>query len=180
MQKWMLPLASPSSRAKLLATTTSDGVAMLANCGCISERWYSSSSGKMPSHAFRYSVVITSSSFWMMRFSVAEKSRPSMRVANLPAPPNSASMTAKMSDGSQITSPWPRNGLTWTMLKLVGTAISRRNAEYFITLTPPSETSGLFLRKLKRPRRMLRAKRSITISIVGMRPRTMRSWFARL
>ena len=41
------------------------------------------------------------------------------------------------------------------------------------------ETSGLLRMKLNRPMRMLRAKRSPMISIVGMRPRTMRSWLAR-
>jgi hypothetical protein len=39
------PEVSPISSVKLVATTISLGVAMLANCGCISERWYSSSSG---------------------------------------------------------------------------------------------------------------------------------------
>src|SRR5450631_2992637 len=115
----------------------------------------------------------------MMRCSVAEKSRPSIRVGYLPAPPNKASMTAKTSDGSQTISPSPRKGLTLTMLKLVGTAISRRKALYLCTRTVPIETSGLFLMKAKRPARMFFAKRSPTISSVGMRSRTIRSWFAR-
>ena len=115
----------------------------------------------------------------MTRCSVGEKSRPSMRVWNLPAPPNSESMTANTSVGSQTIRPEPRSGCTLTMLKLVGTTISRRKALYFCTLMPPIETSGLLRMKLNRPMRMLRAKRSLMISIVGMRPRTMRSWLAR-
>ena len=115
----------------------------------------------------------------MMRCSVAEKSRPSMRVGYLPAPPNSASITAKISCGSQTMRPRPRSGLMLTMLKFVGTAISRRKALYLCTRTVPIETSGLFLMKANRPERMFLAKRSPTISSVGMRSRTMRSWFAR-
>ena len=45
MQKCIVPVVSPISSVKLVVTTISLGVAMLANCGCISERWYSSSSG---------------------------------------------------------------------------------------------------------------------------------------
>ncbi len=65
------------------------------------------------------------------------------------------------------------------MLKLVGTTISRRKALYFCTLMLPIEISGLLRMKLNSPMRMLRAKRSLMISIVGMRPRTIRSWLAR-
>jgi hypothetical protein len=54
------------------------------------------------------------------------------------------------------------------------------NSEYLTTRTGPALTSGLFLMKLKMPARTRRAKRSFTISSVGMRPRTMRSWLARL
>ena len=57
--------------------------------------------------------------------------------------------------------------------------LAQEGAEYFCTLMPPIETSGLLRMKLNRPMRMLRAKRSLMISIVGMRPRTMRSWLAR-
>jgi hypothetical protein len=39
MQKWIVPVVSPISSVKLVDTTISLGVAMLANCGCISERW---------------------------------------------------------------------------------------------------------------------------------------------
>ena len=89
-------------------------------------------------------------------------------------------MTENTRFGSHTISPEPRRGLTLTMLKLVGTTISRRKALYFCTLMLPIATSGLFLMRLKMPMRMLRAKRSLMISIVGMRPRTMRSWLARL
>ena len=66
------------------------------------------------------------------------------------------------------------------MLKLVGTTRSRRKALYFCTWTAPTEISGLRRIMLNRPSRRLREKRSLTISIVGMRPRTMRSWLERL
>ena len=48
----------------------------------------------------------------MMRCSVAEKSRPSMRVGYLPAPPKRASITANTSGGSQTIRPEPRSGRT--------------------------------------------------------------------
>ena len=63
---------------------------------------------------------------------------------------------------------------------LVGTAMSRTNAEYLITRTGPTEISGLRRMKLNSPIRKLRANRSLMISIVGIRPRTMRSWLPRL
>ena len=115
----------------------------------------------------------------MTRCSVAEKSRPSIRVAYLPAPPNRASITAKTSGGSQTTRPRPRSGFTETMLKLVGDAISRRKALYLWTCIGPIETSGLFLMKPNRPVRMFLAKRSLMISSAGMRSRTIRSWLTR-
>jgi hypothetical protein len=45
MQKCTVPVVSPISSVNEVATTISLGVAMLANCGCISWRWYSSSTG---------------------------------------------------------------------------------------------------------------------------------------
>ena len=68
-----------------------------------------------------------------------------MRVWYLPAPPNSASITANTSVGSHTIRPEPRSGFTLTMLKLVGTTISRRKALYFCTLIGPIEISGLLL-----------------------------------
>ena len=174
-----MPLVSPISSAKEVVTTISLGEAMLANCGCISERWYSSSSGYTPTQDLRYSAMMVCSRRRITRCSVGENSRPSMRVWYLPAPPNSASITENTRFGSQTISAEPRSGLTLTMLKLVGTTISRRKALYFCTLMPPIETSGLLRIRLNRPTRMLRAKRSLITSIVGMRPRTMRSWLAR-
>ena len=134
----------------------------------------------MPLQALAYSVMMQLTRRWITRISVAEKSRPSMRVWYLPLPPYSASITANTSDGSHTISPLPRSGLTLTMLKLVGTTISRKNALYLRTLAPPMDTSGLLRTRLNSPSRMLRAKRSPMISIVGMRPRTMRSWLAML
>ena len=98
-----------------------------------------------------------------------------MREWYLPAPPNSESITANTSVGSHTISPLPRSGLMLTRLKLVGTTISRKKALYFCTLMLPIDTSGLLRMKLNSPMRMLRAKRSLMTSIVGMRPRTMRS-----
>ena len=87
-------------------------------------------------------------------------------------------MTANTRLGSQTIRPVPRSGRTVTRLMLVGTTISRKKALYFCTLMPPIETSGVLRMRPNMPRRTLRAKRSQTISIVGMRPRTMRSWLA--
>jgi hypothetical protein len=95
-------------------------------------------------------------------------------------PPNSESMTANTRLGSQTIRPDPRSGFTDTRLKLVGTTISRRKALNFCTLMPPIETSGDLRMRLNSPMRMLRAKRSLMTSMVGMRPRTMRSWLAML
>ena len=65
------------------------------------------------------------------------------------------------------------------MLKLVGTTSSRRKALYFCTCSVPIATSGLLRMKLNRPARMFLAKRSLMISSVGMRSRTIRSWLTR-
>ena len=83
-----------------------------------------------------------------------------MRVEYLPEPPNNASTTVNTRPGVQMMSPEPRSGRTFMMLKLVGTAISRRKSLYFCNLIALRETSGLFLIRLKIPSRMLRAKRS--------------------
>ena len=45
MQKCTEPELSPISSVKCVDTTISPGVAMLANCGCMSERMYSRVSG---------------------------------------------------------------------------------------------------------------------------------------
>src|SRR3954469_2280664 len=50
MQKWIWPDTEPSSTVKVDDTTTSLGVAMLANCVFISERMYSNSTGNTGSH----------------------------------------------------------------------------------------------------------------------------------
>ena len=82
----------------------------------------------MPCQAFLYSAQITSTRRLMTRCSVGEKSRPSMRVWNLPTPPYSVSMMPNTSEGSHTIRPLPRSGRIATMLKLVGTASSRRKA----------------------------------------------------
>jgi hypothetical protein len=102
-----------------------------------------------------------------------------MRVWNLPLPPNRLSITPNNSVGSHTIRPLPRSGRTAMMLKLVGTTSSRRNMLYFCTCTVPTEISGLRRMKLNSPTRRLRAKRSLMTSIVGMRPRTIRSWLER-
>ena len=133
----------------------------------------------MPSQDLPYSQMMISTSRAMTRISVALKSRPSMRVWYLPMPPNSASITASTRLGSQTISPEPRSGATLTTLKFVGTTISRRKLLNFCTFTPPMATSGVLPMKLNSPSRTLRAKRSLMTSIVGMRPRTIRSWLDR-
>ena len=115
----------------------------------------------------------------MTRCSVAEKSRPSMRVWYLPEPPKSASITANTRLGSQTTRPEPCSGRTLMTLKLVGTTSSRRKSPYFSTLTALTPTSTPFRTRSKMPVRRLRANRSLMISSVGMRPRTSRSELAR-
>ncbi|MNL84679.1 hypothetical protein D3C87_2127230 [compost metagenome] len=74
----------------------------------------------------------------------------------------------------------PRSGFMCTRLRLVGTTRLRMNSEYLDTRTEPTDTSALRRRKLNRPTRSRRAKRSLIISRVGIRPRTMRSCVARL
>ncbi|XHO07403.1 hypothetical protein ACEQUB_p00649 (plasmid) [Ralstonia syzygii] len=61
-----------------------------------------------------------------------------------------------------------------------GTTRLRMNSLYFWTFTGPTEISALRRRKLNSPMRQLRANRSLMISSVGMRPRTMRSCEPRL
>src|SRR5690349_17252480 len=117
---------------------------------------------------------------WMMRCSVGVKSRPSTRMWKRPAPPNIVSTLRNTSAGSITSTALPRSGFAWMMLRLVGTARLRRNSLYLITLTGPIVMSGLRRMKLKSPMRSRRAKRSLMISSVGMRPRTMRSCVARL
>ena len=52
-------------------------------------------------------------------------------------------------------------------------------SEYFNSCTLPTEISGERRSRLNRLTRRLRANRSLTISSVGMRPRTMRSWLVK-
>ena len=139
----MSACAPPSSSEKLVATTTSEGVAMLANCEFISERTYSSCSLNTGAQARAYSVNTTSSMPWMMRCSVGVKSRPSTRVWKRPSPPNMLSTTRNTRLGSNTTSPVPRSGLAMTRLRLVGTTRLRTNSAYFCTLIGPTETSAL-------------------------------------
>ena len=110
-----------------------------------------------------------------MRISVGVSSRPSMRVCNLPCPPNSVSITWNTRFGSNTMSPVPRSGLTCTRLRLAGTARLRRNSLYRSTRTGATEISTLRRVRLASAPRSARAKRSCTSSSVGMRPRTTRS-----
>src|SRR6185436_9608502 len=73
-----------------------------------------------------------------------------------------------------------RRGFACTRLRFVGTTRLRMNSLYLTTRTGPTEISALRRMKLKRPMRSSLAKRSLMISSVGIRPRTMRSWVARL
>ena len=116
----------------------------------------------------------------MMRCSVWVKSRPSTRVWKRPSPPNRLSTSKNTRPGSNTISAVPRSGFMWIRFRLVGTTRLRMNSLYFDTRTEPTETSALRRRKLNRPTRKYRAKRSLMISSVGMRPRTIRSCVARL
>src|SRR5262245_23485762 len=175
MQTWNTPLESPNSMLNVVTTTISEGVAMLANCVCISERTYSNWIGCTGSHAFFISSNTTCSIFWMIRCSVCVKSRPSTRVWKRPSPPNRLSITANTRLGSNTNRHEPRSGFICTTFRLVGTTRLRMNSENLTIFTGATEISGLRRMKLKRPIRKRRAKRSLMISSVGMRPRTMRS-----
>ena len=125
--------------------------------------------------AVRFLTNTTSSSRWMMRCSVAVKSRPPAGECSRPLPPNMLSITRNTSDGSITNRQWPRSGGIITMLRLVGTSRPPRNWLNLLTRIGPALTSGVRRMKLKIPSRSIRAKRSLMISSVGMRPRTMRS-----
>jgi hypothetical protein len=116
---------------------------MLANWVFISERTYSNFSGYTGAQAFWYSSKTTPRMPWMMRCSVAVKSRPSTRVWKRPSPPNMLSTTRKTRFGSNTIRPVPRSGLAWIRLRLVGTTRLRMNSLYFWTLIGPTETSVL-------------------------------------
>jgi hypothetical protein len=103
---------------KVLTTTTSVGVAILANWVFISERTYSKRMGKMASQALRISSNTTSSIFLMMRCSVGVKSRPSTRMWKRPSPPNRLSTTRNTRLGSNTNSEVPRKGFMCTMIEV--------------------------------------------------------------
>src|SRR5215471_7146058 len=174
------PPALPNSMRKLVTTTTSLGVAIFANWVLISERTCSNLISCTGFQEFSRSSKTIASMRWMMRCSVGVKSRPSMRASMSPLPPNRLSTTRNTRVGSKMKSAVPRSGFACTRLRLVGTTRLRMNSLYLTTRTGPTEISALRRVKLKRPMRRSRAKRSLMISSVGMRPRTMRSCVARL
>ncbi len=86
-----------------------------------------------------------------MRCSVAEKSRPSMRVWNLPAPPNSASMTENTRVGSHTIRPEPRKGRAAMMLKLVGTTIFAQEGAVLLHLDAAHRHLGRLADEVEQP-----------------------------
>ena len=135
-------VAPPNSNVKLVDTTISEGVAMLANCEFISERIYLKLILNTGSHALLYSVKTMLSKPWIMRCSVAVKSRPSTRVWKRPSPPNKLSTTKNTKLGSKTKSDVPRKGCAKTKFKLVGTTRLRINSPYFWTRMGPTEISA--------------------------------------
>jgi hypothetical protein len=102
-----------------------------------------------------------------------------MRVWNLPMPPNSASITANTSARVAHDQARAAQRLDRHDVEVGGHHDLAQEGAVLLHLDAADRDLGLLRMKLNSPMRMLRAKRSLMISIVGMRPRTMRSWLAR-
>jgi hypothetical protein len=96
---------------------------------------------------------------------------------SVPSPPNSAvDHREHQRRARRSIRPLPRSGLTATMLKLVGTTMLAQEGAVLLHLDRPTEISGLVPHEVEQRRSAgCATKRSLTISIVGIRPRTMRS-----
>ena len=70
---------------------------------------------------------------------------------------------------AQTTNPLPRNGQMATMLKLVGTANSRKECAVALNSYRSDRNFGTAPNKVEQPAQF-RVNRSLTISMVGMRP----------
>src|SRR5579859_7143446 len=173
--RWISPPPPSSSMWNLDTTTVSVGLTMLANCGLISELRYSKLSASTGAQASDIAANSSVSMIWMTRFSVGVKSRPSMRAWKRPSPPKKLSITVKTRRGSITTSAVPRSGLMRTRLRLLGTARPCTYSANLSIFTPSTDTSQVLRSTPKTALRKKRAKRSLTISRVGRRPRTMRS-----
>src|SRR5688572_19511444 len=154
-------------------TTTSEGVTMPAKLGLISELRYSTSMSAMGVHASFMSAKAPRRNMWMTRISVAENSRPSILVCR-PTPPKKLSTMVNTSFGSSTNSAVPRSGLILQRLRLMGSASECVYSLNFFMETWPTASSTVLRSRPNRLTRNWRAKRSLTISSVGMRPRTMR------
>src|SRR5688572_3748222 len=154
-------------------TTTSEGVTMPAKLGLISELRYSTSMSAMGVHASFMSAKAPRRNMWMTRISVAENSRPSILVCR-PTPPKKLSTMVNTSFGSSTNSAVPRSGLILQRLRLMGSASECVYSLNFFMETWPTASSTDLRSRPYRLTRNWRAKRSLTISSVGMRPRTMR------
>ena len=81
--------------------------------------------------------------------------------------------------GSSTNSEVPRSGRTFTRFMFAGTKRECTYSLNFIICTVPTVTSGRRRKRLNRLIRNRRPKRSLIISRVGSRPRTMRSWLVK-
>lgn len=78
-----------------------------------------------------------------------------------------------------MNTPIPLSGFMCTMVRLVGTNRLCTHSPYLTMRTPSMEISTVRRNMLTRRMRKARAKRSLIISSVGRRPRTMRSWLVK-
>ena len=111
--------------------------------------------------------------------SMAVKSRPSTLISPPPEPPKKVSTRLKTSLDSNTKMACPRKGSILKMCRLVGTGKERMNSPNLTMSTLVVVTSTILRRALDRVVRNKRAKRSLMISRVGMRPLMMRSWLVR-
>ena len=149
---------------------------MFAKCGFTSELTYSNCKGMTGSHASLSDSKAISTSLRTMRISVAVKSRPSIFVWKRPSPPKKHSTSEYTNFGLQTSNAEPRSGLILITLRFDGISKVWTYSPNFNICTPSTEITGDRRNKVNSLIRKLRAKRSLIISSVGMRPRTMRSW----
>ena len=128
MQTWIVPDWPLKSSVNVVLTTISAGIAMLANCGWLSDRVNTSSIGWMLSHARPYSLLLSSISFLIRRCSVIENSRPSLLRIGRPVPPNIKSTIVLTSCPSSTSRAEPASGRVCMMLMLAGSWIVPRKS----------------------------------------------------
>ena len=174
----MEPRAVSSSTSKVITTTTSLGGTMAANWGLISLRTsssFTSCTGRQDSSMLSRAILtILSTTACSMRVN----SRPST-LGWEPEPPKTFSTRAKTRRESTTMMALPRKGSILKMLMEVGTGRERMNSPNLVMSMEMGFSSTLLRTALERALVQRRAKRSLTISSTGMRPRMMRSWLAR-